>query len=64
MLNDLTHKRLDDYKKAYFKDGVCPEMYKQIVISTTFDTVKKEIHFSIHPISSIVGIVKESYSIK
>lgn len=64
MINDLINKRLDDYKKAYFKDGVCPEMYRQIVISTTFDTVKKEIHFSIHPISSIVGIVKESYSIK
>lgn len=64
MINDLINKRLDDYKKAYFKDGVCTDMYKQIVISTTFDTVKKEIHFSIHPISSIVGIVKESYSIK
>lgn len=63
MINDLKGKRFEDYKKAYFKDGVCPEQYKDIVISTTFDTVKKEIHFSIHPVSLIVGNVEESYTV-
>jgi hypothetical protein len=64
MVEDLTTNRYSEYQKSYFKDGTCPDSYKQIVISTTFDTVKKEIHFSIHPISLIVGIVKESYSVK
>lgn len=63
MIRDLNGKRLDDYKSAYFKDGVCPDQYKDIVISTTFDTVKKEIHFSIHPVSLIVGNVEESYTV-
>lgn len=64
MVEDLTTNRYSEYQKSYFKDGICPDSYKQIIISTTFDTVKKEIHFSIHPISLIVGIVKESYSVK
>ena len=63
MIRDLLEKRLVDYKHTYFKEGECPEQYKQIVISTTFDTVKKEIHFSIHPVSLIVGNVEESYTI-
>ncbi len=63
MIRDLKCKRLDDYKEAYFKNGVCPEEYKDIVISTTFDTVKKEIHYSIHPVSLIVGNVEESYTV-
>ena len=63
MIRDLKGKRLDDYKSAYFKDSVCPEQYKDIVISTTFDTVKKEIHFSIHPVLLIVGNVEESYTV-
>lgn len=63
MIDDLKRKRLYDYKEAYFKDGVCPEQYKDIIISTTFDTVKKAIHFSIHPVSLIVGNVEESYTI-
>ena len=64
MIDDLVDNRYKEYQLTYFKDGVCPDTYKQIVISTTFDTIKKEIHFSIHPISLIVGVVKESYSIK
>lgn len=63
MIRDLLEKRLVDYKHTYFKEGKCPEQYKKIVISTTFDTVKKEIHFSIHPISLIVGNVKEAYTV-
>ncbi|MBD5280602.1 MAG: hypothetical protein HDS35_08685 [Bacteroides sp.] len=63
MISDLLGKRLVDYKHTYFKGGECPEQYKQILISTTFDTVKKEIHFSIHPVALIVGNVEESYTI-
>ncbi len=63
MIQDLLDNRLADYKHTYFKEGECPEQYRQIVISTTFDTVKKEIHFSIHPVSVIVGNVEESYTI-
>ena len=64
MIDDLIRNRLVDYKSAYFSQGVCPDEYKQIVISTTFDSVKREIHFSIHPISLIVGNVAESYTVK
>lgn len=63
MIRDLTGKRFDDFKALYFKDGVCPDQYKDIVISTTFDTVKKEIHFSIHPVTLIVGNVQEAYTV-
>lgn len=63
MVKDLMEKRLVDYKNTYFKGDQCPEQFKQIVISTTYDTVKKEIHFSIHPISLIVGNVEECYTV-
>lgn len=63
MIRDLLEKRLVDYKYTYFKEGECPKRYKQIVISTTFDTIMKEIHFSIHPVSLIAGIVEESYTV-
>ncbi len=63
IINDLLGKRLVDYKSTYFKDGKCPDQFKQIVISTTFDTVNKEIHFSIHPISLIVGNVEAAYTV-
>lgn len=64
MIGDLIGKRLEDYKSTYFKEGECPEQYKSIVISTTFDTVRKEIHFSIHPTSLVVGTVEESYTVQ
>ena len=64
MIEDLLKERLSDYKSTYFKDNMCPNGFKQIVISTTFDTEKRVIHFSIHPVVLIVGIVKESYTIK
>ncbi|MDE5887372.1 MAG: hypothetical protein K2H46_07290 [Muribaculaceae bacterium] len=64
MIRDLLEKRLVDFKHKYFKGGECQDQYKDIVISTTFDTVKKEIHFSIHPTILIVGNVEESYNVK
>lgn len=62
MVCDLK-ERLDSYKNSYFKDGICPKQYNDIIISTTYDTVKEEIHFSIHPVSLIVGNVEESYTL-
>ena len=64
MIKDLISTRLDAYKKAYFKDDECPDQYRSIVISTTYDTENKEIHFSIHPISLVVGNVEESYTVQ
>lgn len=63
MIKDLLEKRLANYKSTYFKEGECPDSHKQIVISTTFDSINKEIHFSIHPVSLIVGTVEEAYTI-
>lgn len=63
MIKDLRDTRLAHYRDVYFKDGVCQDQYKEIVISTTFDTIKKEIHFSIHPVSLVVGNVEESYTL-
>lgn len=63
MIRDLIGNRLEKYKLVYFQDGLCPESYKEVVISTTFDSVKKEIHFSIHPLCLIKGVVQEAYSI-
>lgn len=60
MIDDLTNKRLKKYKDTYNTK----ECNKEIIISTTFDTENKEIHFSIHPVSLIVGVVKEAYTIK
>lgn len=63
MLKDFMEKRLEGYKNVYYQDGQCPEAYKDIIISTTYDTENDEIHFSIHPSSAIVGIVSESYTV-
>lgn len=63
MIKDLLKKRLANYKSTYFKEGKCTDPNKQIVISTTFDSINKEIHFSIHPVSLIVGTVEEAYTI-
>ncbi len=63
MITDLINTRLSNYKSKYFEHGICPEEFKEIIISTTFDTKNKVIHFSIHPISLIIGAVKASYTI-
>lgn len=59
MLKDL-EDRIKKYKETYV---AYPEEYKEIVLSTTYNTKDNEIHFSIHPVPAIVGIVKESYTI-
>lgn len=58
----LTH-RLPPYEKKYIDCADPDEWNKTVVISTTFDTDDKYIHFSIHPIANIVGIVEESYNV-
>ncbi|MDE7388788.1 MAG: hypothetical protein K2M97_06000 [Muribaculaceae bacterium] len=64
MVRDLLGKRLDDYRKAYCDaDGTCREQYRHIIISTTFDTVNGQIHFSIHPVALVVGPVRAAYTI-
>ncbi|MBD5287193.1 MAG: hypothetical protein HDS27_06670 [Bacteroides sp.] len=63
MIKDLLEKRLVDYKNTYFKGDECQDQFKEIIVSTTFDTAKKEIHFSIHPTALIVGNVEEAYTV-
>lgn len=64
MLDNLIGQRLDDYKRLYCNDGKeCPDEYRDIVISTTFDTDNSTIHFSIHPVSLIAGVVEISYTV-
>ncbi len=63
MLEDLKNKRLKKYMKKYSVDGIIPKEYDEVILSTTYDTKYKEIHFSIHPISLIVGNVEECYTV-
>lgn len=65
VIEDFLTERLKEYEDTYIK---CknPDLWnKTVVISTTFDTKKKQkfIHFSIHPIGNIVGIVKDSFTL-
>lgn len=50
--------RLNIYKEKY--TGVSPQ---NIVISTTYDTEKEKIHFSIHRILEVVGVKRYVYDI-
>lgn len=61
MGNDWMLKDLEERITTFGKDY--PEYGGTVVLSTTFDTKEKKIHFSIHPINSVVGIVSESYTI-
>ena len=63
MLDDLS-ARIEKYKNTYSENGIYPKEYKNIILSTTFDTENTEIHFSIHPVSAIVGIVSEAYTVE
>lgn len=61
---DFKEKRLPRYEKDYIDVQDPDEWNKSVVISTTFDTKERYIHFSIHPIAQIVGIVKGSFSVQ
>ncbi len=60
MLDDLK-ERLATYRRVY-SDSL--EEHKKVILSTTFDTKNEKIHFSIHPVSAIVGKVELSYTVK
>ena len=63
VVEDFLTNRLPIYERKYIKCQNPDEWNKTVVISTTFDTDEKYIHFSIHPIANIVGIVDGSYTV-
>lgn len=63
VVEDFLTNRLPVYEKKYIDCPNPDEWNKSVVISTTFDTDDKYIHFSIHPIANIVGIVNGSYTV-
>lgn len=54
-------KRLDKFEKRYPECKKQNNQQAQVVISTTLDTKKGSVHFSIHPQSSIVAKVVRAY---
>lgn len=63
VIEDFKSKRLPRYR-SYYIDCANPDPWNEtVVISTTFDTKDEFIHFSIHPIANIIGIVKDSFTI-
>lgn len=63
LIKDFFDKRLHDYKTKYIEVQHSNAEDEEILISTTFHTDENKVRFSIHPISSIMGIVKESFTI-
>lgn len=63
LLNDFRCKRLAKYRSQYLNEEKSAERYKQVILSTTFHTDINKIRFSIHPVSDIIGIVSESFSV-
>lgn len=63
VINDFLKNRLPAYERKYIDCDNPNEWNRTVIISTTFDTDDNFIHFSIHPIANIVGIVKESYTV-
>lgn len=63
VIEDFLSNRLPIYEKKYINCNNPNEWNRTVVISTTFDTDERYIHFSIHPIANIVGIVKESFTV-
>lgn len=63
VIEDFLNNRLPKYEDKYI---LCenPDIWNRtVVISTTFDTDNKYFHFSIHPIASIIGIVKDAFTV-
>jgi len=63
LIDDFESTRLPAYRKEYIDCDFPKESDKEFVISTTFHTGEDKVRFSIHPVSSIVGIVSESFSL-
>lgn len=63
IMDDFFKTRLPKYKKVYIYGERRDDWDKTVVLSTTYDPVEGAIHFSIHPIADIIGIVKESFTV-
>ncbi len=63
ILEDFKKHRLSKYLTDYINCANPDPWNETVVISTTFDTEEEFIHFSIHPIATIVGIVKDSFTV-
>lgn len=57
MLQNLREERLPKFHTDY------PNATGGIVLSTTFDTATNQIHFSLHPATSVVGIVSQAFAV-
>lgn len=63
LVNDFKEKRLKRYREEH-KDCDCTaNKDNNAIISTTLDTKKDKVHFSIHPYYSIIGKVEYAFSI-
>lgn len=56
-------KRVGIYKDNYHTCGNAGDEHQMAVISTTYDTQKQIVHFSIHPVKDIMGEVYYSFRI-
>ena len=63
VIEDFLNNRLPIYEDKYIKCANPDIWNRTVVISTTFDTDNKYIHFSIHPIVNIVGVVKDAFTV-
>lgn len=63
VIEDFLKKRLPKYEDRYIKCENPDVWNRTVVISTTFDTDNKYIHFSIHPIANIIGIVNGAFTV-
>ncbi|MDE6824105.1 MAG: S24 family peptidase [Duncaniella sp.] len=63
MSEDFRRERLSRYRDKYLDGKNDSEQYKNIIISTTFHTDDNKIRFSIHPVSDVIGIVSESFTV-
>lgn len=63
VIEDFLSRRLPKYEQKYIYCQNPDNWNRTVVISTTFDTDDEYIHFSIHPISTIIGIVSDSFTV-
>lgn len=63
IIDDFLKNRLPKYENKYIKCDNPDTWNRTVVISTTFDTDNKYIHFSIHPIANIVGVVTDAFTV-
>lgn len=64
LLEDFYNERLPRYKEKYIEVKNADENDRKVVLSTTFHTNENKVRFSIHPASTIMGIVEESFTVK